>query len=119
MPIIAKSNERTEQEERLYRIRHSAAHLLAEAVQALYPDAKLAFGPPIDDGFYYDFDTEHKFSDGDLKQITKQMEKLRKDKAEFVCKNISKADALALFNGAGEKLKAEHVAIMPFKRFAV
>ena len=112
MPIIAKSNQRSEQEERLYRIRHSAAHLLAQAVQDLHPGTKLAFGPPIDDGFYYDFDTAHKFSDDDLKKITKQMEKLRKDKAEFICKDISKADALALFNGTGEKLKAEHVATL-------
>lgn len=112
MPIIAKSNQRSEKEEALYRIRHSAAHLLAQAVQELYPDAKLAFGPPVDDGFFYDFDTEHKFSNDDLKKITKQMEKLRKAKAELVCKDISKADALALFNGMGEKLKAEHVATL-------
>ena len=53
MPIIAKHTERDEREERLYRIRHSAAHLMAEAVQELWPGTKLAFGPPIQDGFYY------------------------------------------------------------------
>ncbi|MCB1221327.1 MAG: threonine--tRNA ligase [Planctomycetales bacterium] len=109
MPIVAKSTERSEKDERLYRIRHSAAHLMAEAVQALFPGTKLAFGPPIEDGFYYDFDTEHTFNEDDLKAIEKKMEELRQKKAEFVCIPVSKADALKRFQDMGEKLKAEHV----------
>ena len=57
--------------EELARLRHSCAHILAQAVQAIYPDAKLAIGPPIKDGFYYDFDLEHHFSEGDLGRIEK------------------------------------------------
>ncbi len=109
MPIVAKTNVRSERDERLYRIRHSAAHLMAEAVQALFPGTKLAFGPPIDDGFYYDFDTEQTFNEDDLKAIEKKMEELRKKKAEFVCIPVSKAEALKRFTEMGEKLKAEHV----------
>ena len=113
MPIIAKQTEQTDKDERLYKLRHSAAHLMAEAVIKLFPDAKLAFGPPIEDGFYYDFDTEHRFDELDLRKIEKQMERLRQKKAEFVCEPIAKAAALELFNSMGEKLKAEHVETLP------
>jgi len=109
MPIIAKQTERTEKEERLYRLRHSTAHLMAEAVQALYPGTHLAFGPPVEDGFYYDFDAEHRFTDDDLKRIENKMRELRKLKAPFVRKEISKADAVKLFQDQDEKLKTEHV----------
>lgn len=109
MPIIAKETEKTERDERLYKLRHSAAHLMAEAVQELFPGTHLAFGPPVQDGFYYDFDTEHRFTDQDLKKIEKKMQQLRKKKAKFVRKEITKADALELFAGQEEKLKSEHV----------
>ena len=113
MPIIAKKTEMTEADERLHRLRHSAAHLMAEAVQQLWPDAKLAFGPAIQDGFYYDFDIDHNFSDDDLKKIEKKMQELRKKKEEFIREEISKAEALKLFSGMDEKLKAEHVETLP------
>ena len=113
MPIIAKHTERDEKEERLYRLRHSAAHLMAEAVQQLFPDTKLAFGPPIEDGFYYDFDTDHHFSEEDLSAIEKKMDELRKAKVPFVCEPIAKDDALELFRSMGERLKAEHVGTLP------
>jgi threonyl-tRNA synthetase len=109
MPIIAKKTERDEREERLYRIRHSTAHLMAEAVQNLFPGTKLAFGPPVQDGFYYDFDAEHRFTDDDLKKIEAKMRELAKKKSPFVKKSISKAEAVQLFSKQGEKLKAEHV----------
>ena len=109
MPIIAKDPAKSEKEDRLYRIRHSAAHLMAEAVQDLFPGTHLAFGPPVEDGFYYDFDTELHFTDDDLRKIEKRMEELRRDKAPFVCIPIAKAEAQAKFAALGEKLKAEHV----------
>ncbi|HNZ25183.1 MAG TPA: threonine--tRNA ligase [Polyangiaceae bacterium] len=109
MPIIAKKIERDEREECLYRIRHSTAHLMAEAVQVLFPGTKLAFGPPVQDGFYYDFDSDHRFTDEDLKTIESKMRELAKKKSPFVKKSISKAEALRLFEQQGEKLKAEHV----------
>jgi threonyl-tRNA synthetase len=113
MPIIAKHSELDEKEQYLHRLRHSAAHLLAEAVQDLFPGTKLAFGPAIEDGFYYDFDTEHKFSEEDFKQIERRMEELRREKAPFVREEISQAEAHHLFAGQGEKLKAEHVDTLP------
>lgn len=109
MPIIPKKSERSEQDERLHRLRHSAAHLMAQAVQELFPGTHLAFGPPIEDGFYYDFETEHRFTDEDLGRIEQKMRELGKAKAPFVRKEIGKAEALALFQGQQEKLKAEHV----------
>ena len=59
-----------------YRIRHSAAHVMADVVTTMYPDAKLAIGPPTEDGFYYDFLVENPFSDEDLKRIERQMKKI-------------------------------------------
>ncbi len=110
MPIVAKQSVQSEKAQRLYALRHSTAHLMAEAVQSLFPGTKLGFGPPVTDGFYYDFDTEHRFSDKDLKAIKKQMLKLRKKaKAKFERVEISKAEALELFESQGEDLKAEHV----------
>lgn len=109
MPIIAKHIERDEKSERLHRLRHSAAHLMAEAVQDLWPGTKLAFGPAIEDGFYYDFDTEHRFSDEDLRAIEQRMEELRREKQPFVRSEISKSQAHEFFAELGERLKAEHV----------
>ncbi|MDQ3022947.1 MAG: threonine--tRNA ligase [bacterium] len=113
MPIIAKKQERSERDERLYRIRHSFAHLMAEAVQSLWPGTRLAFGPPIEDGFYYDFLIDHRFSEDDLKKIEDKMKELRKKNAAFVCEPVAKDEALRLFNGMGEYLKAEHVETLP------
>ncbi len=109
MPIVPKQVERDDTQERLYRLRHSAAHLMAEAVQELFPGTKLAFGPPVEHGFYYDFDTEHRFTDADLKRIEQKMRELRKRKQPFVRQEIGQAEAIALFAGQQEKLKAEHV----------
>ena len=110
MPIVAKKSTQTEADQRLYTLRHSTAHLMAQAVQSLFPGTKLGFGPAITDGFYYDFETEHPLSDKDLKAIKKEMLKLRKkQKAKFEQISISKADAIERFEAQGEKLKAEHV----------
>ena len=76
--------------DRLYRIRHSAAHVMAQAVLELYPDAKIAIGPPIDTGFYYDFDLgkdedgrPRTFTPEDLEQIQKRMRQIIAGKHEF------------------------------------
>ncbi|MFH1464305.1 MAG: threonine--tRNA ligase [Pseudomonadota bacterium] len=109
MPIVAKQTVETEKEQLLHRIRHSTAHLMAEAVQALFPGTHLGFGPAIADGFYYDFDTEHRFTEEDLKAIELKMREISKQGAAFERMEIGKAEALALFAGQDEKLKAEHV----------
>ena len=59
-----------------YKIRHSAAHVMADVVRTMYPNVKLAIGPPTEDGFYYDFLIDAPLSDDDLKKIEKQMKKI-------------------------------------------
>ena len=90
----------------LYRIRHSAAHVMAEAVLELYPEAKIAIGPPIDTGFYYDFDLgvgddgkPRSFSPDDLEQIEKRMRKIIGGRHPFVYREVSADQARALFQG--------------------
>ncbi|MBI4705679.1 MAG: threonine--tRNA ligase [Deltaproteobacteria bacterium] len=113
MPIVAKQTEPTEKDRRLHRLRHSAAHLMAEAVQQLWPGTRLAFGPAIADGFYYDFDSEHRFAEEDLAEIERKMRELGRAGAPFVRREIARAEALAFFRGRGERLKAEHVETLP------
>jgi threonyl-tRNA synthetase len=92
------------QESELYRIRHSAAHVMAEAVLSLFPEAKLAIGPPIEDGFYYDFDLGKDengrpitFSPEDLDEIENRMKQLLKQNAKFEQSSKSVNEALAFF----------------------
>lgn len=87
---------------------HSSAHLMAEAIEAMYPGTKLAIGPPIANGFYYDIDLgEHHITDEDLPKIEKKMTELAKQKNGFVRQDISKTDALAYFNEKGDEYKLE------------
>ncbi len=84
-------------EDSLEVIRHSTAHLMAQAIKILYPDAKFFVGPVIEDGFYYDFRTDQKINDTDLKAIEKQMKALIKKKYPIEQYSISKADVLEKF----------------------
>jgi len=86
-------------------IRHSTAHLMAQAIKMLYPDAKFFVGPVIEDGFYYDFRTQEKISDSDLKAIEKQMKALIKKKFPIEQYSTSKTDVLEKF--ADDDLKQE------------
>ena len=70
---MAKEKINFEDEQVRLRYRHTTSHILAQAVKKLWPDAKLAIGPAIDNGFYYDFDMEHKLNDQDLLKIQKEM----------------------------------------------
>ncbi len=99
-------------ESELYRIRHSAAHVMAEAVLQSYPEAKLAIGPPIEDGFYYDFDLgqdekgkPRTFSPEDLEKIEADMKELLKNNAKFEQSTMSIAEAQAFFADAPYKLE--------------
>ncbi|CAJ0780191.1 Threonine--tRNA ligase [Ralstonia condita] len=94
-------------------IRHSTAHLLAYAVKALYPDAQVTIGPVIENGFYYDFAYKRPFTPEDLGAIEKKMAELAK-KDEKVTREVwSRDDAVKLFEGMGEKYKAEIIASIP------
>jgi threonyl-tRNA synthetase len=87
---------------------HSSAHLLAEAIEAIYPGTKFGIGPAIDAGFYYDIDLGEKtLVADDLAAIEKKMKELASAKNAFVRKEISKADALAFFNEKGDEYKLE------------
>lgn len=83
--------------EALDLLRHSTAHLMAEAVADLYPDTKFGIGPSIEDGFYYDFETEHTFTPEDLEKIEKRMHELVKEAKPFSRKVCSRAQALEEF----------------------
>jgi threonyl-tRNA synthetase len=87
---------------------HSSAHLLAEALEALYPGIKFGIGPAIETGFYYDVDFGHReFSSDDFKQIEDKMIELAKQKEIFERKAVSKADALAYFEEKGDEYKLD------------
>lgn len=87
---------------------HSSAHLMAEAIEALYPGTKLAIGPAIENGFYYDIDLgEHHITDADLPTIEKKMTELAREKSEYIRQEISKADAIAYFKAKGDEYKLE------------
>jgi len=94
-------------------IRHSTAHLLAYAVKELYPEAQVTIGPVIDNGFYYDFAYKRPFTPEDLVAIEKKMAELAK-KDEKVTREVwNRDDAVKLFQGMGEKYKAEIIASIP------
>ena len=87
---------------------HSSAHILAEAVLQHYPDAKLGFGPPIAEGFYYDIDFgEESFGENDFEKIEQTFMELARSSETFVRKEISKADALAYYRERGNPYKVE------------
>ncbi len=90
---------------------HSSAHLLAEALQELYPGVKFGIGPAIENGFYYDIDPgEHNITAADFPKIEKKMLELARAKNDIVRKDISKADALAMFGDRGEEYKCELIS---------
>ena len=87
---------------------HSSAHLMAEAVQFYYPNAKFAIGPPIEQGFYYDIDfMGESFSENDLQKIESKMKELAKAKNQYIRKEISKKDALSYFKTKEDPYKLE------------
>ena len=93
----------------LHVFRHSSAHLLAAAVKDLFPDARYGIGPPIEDGFYYDFQVEEPFSREDLDRIEARMRELVKQRVPFEREILDKDDAIRIFEEQGELLKVELV----------
>ncbi len=86
---------------------HSTSHVMAQAVQNLFPEVKLAIGPPIEDGFYYDFDKKEPFTPDDLEKIEKKMLKIVKGNYAFVRKEVPKSEAIKFFKEKEEKYKVE------------
>ena len=93
----------------LYVLRHSSAHLLAEAVRRLYPGVKVAIGPPIENGFYYDFDFPEPISESDLARIEDEVKRELKEGREWSREEISRDEAKARFEAEGEPYKVELV----------
>jgi threonyl-tRNA synthetase len=89
----------------LYRTRHSAAHVMAQAVLEMFPDAQIAIGPPVEDGFYYDFDLPRSLTPDDLEQIEARMRAILAGKHPFEKQVLSAAEARQLFAGQSYKLE--------------
>lgn len=106
-------------------VRHSLAHVLAAAVKKLYPDVKFAGGPAIENGFYYDFDTEHRFSEDDFQKIEKEMRELIKSNGRFEQRNVSLDEAKQIFADQPYKMEwlneynaaGEDLSIYTFRDF--
>lgn len=93
--------------------RHSCAHILAQAVQHLFPGVKFGIGPSITNGYYYDFDTEHVFTPEDLAAIEAEMQRIIKEDYRFQRQEISREEALHFFEERGEKYKVELIRDLP------
>ncbi len=94
-------------DEKLQTVRHSLAHVMAEAVNKLIPGTKIAIGPAIDNGFYYDFDfpADHKLTEADFPAVEKEMRRILSGNVDFVRKEVSKAEALELFKDQPYKVE--------------
>lgn len=92
---------------------HTSAHIMALAVKRLFPDVKFAIGPAIEDGFYYDFDTEHRFTPEDLEKIEKEMQKIVKENHTLERFVVSREEALEYFKERGEVYKVELIEELP------
>lgn len=93
--------------------RHTASHIMAQAVKRLYPDTKLAIGPSISDGFYYDFDREKPFSPEELEEIEKEMKKIAKEDLKLERFELPRAEAIKLMEEKGEPYKVELIHDLP------
>jgi len=96
-----------EREDYLTTLRHSTAHVMAQAVKELFPGVKLAIGPPIEDGFYYDFDYEGTFSEEDLPKIEEKMREIVRRDLPFVRQEMGREEAIRFFEERGEDYKVE------------
>ncbi len=93
------------EDSQLYKIRHSAAHVMAEAMLERFPEAKIAIGPPIEDGFYYDFDLPATIGEDDIKWVEKRMKKILSQRHEFSMREVSAPEARELFHDQPYKLE--------------
>ena len=102
---MAKIKNENYEKSELFRIRHSTAHVMAQAVLEKFPDAKIAIGPAIDDGFYYDFDLPRPLTPEDLEEIENRMRKIVKGNFAFERKVVTAEEARQLFHDQPYKLE--------------
>ncbi len=98
-------SEQRYEDSQLYKIRHSLSHIMAQAMLERFPDAKIAIGPPIEDGFYYDFELPHSPSDEDLKWVETRMKKIIGGNHAFTVREVSADEARELFKNQPYKLE--------------
>ncbi|WP_314009937.1 threonine--tRNA ligase [Cryptobacterium curtum] len=102
------------EDEELHVLRHSAAHILAQAVKRLYPEARFGYGPANDNGFYYDIDLgDAKISEDDLPTIEAEMKKIVKENLKFTVFELPREEAVTFMTERGESYKAEHIGDLP------
>ena len=99
--------------------RHTASHIMAQAVQALFPDARLAIGPAIEDGYYYDFDTHTTFQPDDLARVEARMRDIVAKDSALQRQDIARSEAIAIFTARNEKYKLELLEALPDERVSV
>lgn len=93
--------------------RHTSAHMLAQAVKRLFPETKLAIGPAIENGFYYDFDSEHRFTESDLEKIQKEMGKIAQENLEIERFELPRDEAIKYMEERNENYKVELIQDLP------
>jgi len=111
--VQRKSIEERQQMDELSRIRHSCAHVLATAVLRIWPDAKLDIGPPTEEGFYYDFDLEHRFTPDDFEKIEAEMKKVVKENQVFEFSEMSREEAKSHYEKEEQPYKLERIDDIP------
>jgi len=113
MKIILPDGSVEEAKDELRAIRHTASHVLAQAVKRLYPETKLAIGPAIDDGFYYDFDREGGFTPDDLEKLEAEMKKIVKENLALKPFVLPRDEAIKFMQEKGEPYKVELIEELP------
>ena len=121
--VIEKSGEiqiiTATSEEGIAIIRHSAAHIMAQAVQRLFPNTKVTIGPVIENGFFYDFDPEKPFTEEDLEKIEKEMEKIVKENYPFIRSEMTAEEAKKYFAEKGETYKVEIIEDLDAEKVSI
>ena len=115
--MAVNKGQKADKEEKLEVIRHSAAHVMAEAVQSIFPDAKFGIGPAIESGFYYDFDLPRSLTPDDLSLIEAKMSEIIASNVPFVAEEVTKEDARRLF--AAQPYKLELIDEIPDEKVSL
>jgi threonyl-tRNA synthetase len=109
------ARKQTDENPQLFKMRHSAAHLMAAAIQQLWPEAKFGVGPPTRNGFYYDIDLPQSLSAEDFPRIEEKMRELRKARLPYVRREVGIEEAISYMSGAGQPFKVELLGLLKEK----
>jgi threonyl-tRNA synthetase len=112
-------SDKLKEKDPLYALKHSASHVMAQAVRRLYPNVKLAIGPPVEDGFYYDLDLPVQITEEDLAKIEDEMARIIKENYKFERSFMSKKEAIEFFKSRGEGYKLEIIDGIPDEKVSI